>query len=207
LIKYLNEFNCIEIIMKKNIILFVEFDDIIKNDNEVMEKYNERIENHNHMVKSNMYPDSGFDLLTPNLGDVSFESNETKLIPFGLKCAAYHIFDGFVDNLPSYEHIVNNMMHHLNLRVSPQPFCVYPRSSIWKSHFRLANNVGIIDSGYRGTLYGPMHNVKNETNTLVYGNRYLQITMPDLQPFYVSVVDKLKVDSQRGAGGIGSTGN
>tara|TARA_Y100001935_G_C17135984_1_gene423037 strand:- start:154 stop:771 length:618 start_codon:yes stop_codon:yes gene_type:complete len=205
--------------MKVSMILFVEFDDIIKNDNELMEKYNERIDKHNQMMQTN-YPDSGFDLLTPKqiLENISFKPNETKLIPFGLKCAAYHIFDGLQGpcyelrtsqgrfaNLPSYEDVVKNMMH--NGCVSPQPFCVYPRSSIWKSHFRLANNVGIIDSGYRGTLYGPMHNVKNETNTLVYGNRYLQITMPNLQPFYISVVDKIKVDSQRGVGGIGSTGN
>jgi len=192
--------------MKTSRILFIEFNGIIKNDNELMEKYNERIDKHNHMVKSNRYPDSGFDLLTPKLEDVSFEANETKLIPFGLKCAAYHIFDGFDNNLPSYQHVVNEMRCDM-IHLSPQPFCVYPRSSIWKSHFRLANNVGIIDSGYRGTLYGPLHNVKNENNFLVYGNRYLQITMPDLQPFYVSVVDKLNVDSQRGAGGIGSTGN
>jgi len=204
--------------MKISIILFVEFDDVIKNDNELMEKYKERIDKHNQMVQTT-YPDSGFDLLTPKLENVSFGPNETKLIPFGLKCAAYHIFDGLQGpcyelresqgrfaNLPSYEQVVNDMMHECP-RLSPQPFCVYPRSSIWKSHFRLANNVGIIDSGYRGTLYGPMHNVKNETNALVYGNRYLQITMPDLQPFYVSVVDKIKIDSQRGVGGIGSTGN
>ena len=206
--------------MKISVILFVEFDDIIKNDTELMEKYNERIDKHNSMVQST-YPDSGFDLLTPKLENISFEPNETKLIPFGLKCAAYHIFDGLKGpcyelrvsqgrfaNLPSYEQVLNDMMYEeFLLRLSPQPFCVYPRSSIWKSHFRLANNVGIIDSGYRGTLYGPMHNVKNETNTLVYGNRYLQITMPSLQPFYISVVDKIKVDSQRGVGGIGSTGN
>tara|TARA_Y100001970_G_C14225441_1_gene855372 strand:+ start:933 stop:1517 length:585 start_codon:yes stop_codon:yes gene_type:complete len=189
-------------------VLYIEFDDVILNDSELLEKYEKRVENHNNMVKNNLFPDSGFDLLTPNLEieNMSFEANETKLIPFGIKCSAFH-FISKIYKIPVYEYISQYYKKGIQDNIHAQPFCVYPRSSIWKSQFRLANNVGIIDSGYRGILYGPMHNVKNFKNKLIYGNRYLQITMPDLQPFYVKVVDKVEVDSNRGSGGIGSTGN
>jgi dUTPase len=193
--------------MKGFRVLYIEFDDVVKNDSELLEKYETRVKNHNNMVKNNLFPDSGFDLLTPNLENISFDANETKLIPFGVKCSAFHFVSNIYKNLPVYEYISQYYKKGIQSNIHAQPFCVYPRSSIWKSHFRLANNVGIIDSGYRGTLYGPMYNVKNTTNELVYGNRYLQITMPDLQPFYVKIVDSVNVDSKRGSGGIGSTGN
>lgn len=188
-------------------VLYIEFDDIVKNDNELLEKYKKRVENHNKMVNNDLFPDSGFDLLTPNQENMSFDTNETRLIPFGIKCSAFHFVSKIYKNLPVYEYISQYYKKGIQSNIYAQPFCVYPRSSIWKSHFRLANNVGIIDSGYRGTLYGPMHNVKNTTNELVYGNRYLQITMPDLQPFYVNIVNNVEVDSKRGSGGIGSTGD
>lgn len=193
--------------MKGFRVLYIEFDDVVKNDSELLEKYKTRVKNHNNMVKNNLFPDSGFDLLTPKLENISFDANETKLIPFGVKCSSFHFVSNIYKTLPVYEYISQYYKKGIQSNIHAQPFCVYPRSSIWKSHFRLANNVGIIDSGYRGTLYGPMHNVKNTTNELVYGNRYLQITMPDLQPFYVKIVDSVNVDSKRGSGGIGSTGN
>ena len=36
---------------------------------------------------------------------------------------------------------------------------MYPRSSIYKTPLRLANNTGIIDSGYRGNLMGAFDNI------------------------------------------------
>ena len=51
----------------------------------------------------------------------------------------------------------------------PSGFYIYPRSSISKTPFRLANNVGIIDSGYRGNLgacfdyYSNRENIKKKT--------------------------------------------
>lgn len=196
------------------IVLYIEFDDCIKNDSHLIKKYEERITEHNKNINSNLYPDSGFDLLTPKLKNYSFSENETRLIPFGIKCCAYKFLNDLNTNkLPIYKYIASTLKIGNKTKkkyidsICVQPFCVYPRSSIWKSHFRLANNVGIIDSGYRGTLYGPMHNVKSVENSMVYEHRYLQITMPDLTPFYVCVVDEIKLDSKRGVGGIGSTGN
>ena len=80
------------------------------------------------------HKDSGFDLYIPDSKQYLFQNNDTKLIDLGIQCAAYHYL------IPTMK--VPN----------PQAFCVYPRSSIYKTCFRLANNVGIIDSGYRGNL-------------------------------------------------------
>ena len=96
----------------------------------------------------------------------------------------------------------------------PTAFYMYPRSSIYKTPLRLANNTGIIDSGYRGNLMGAFDNIcrpgsayqestwSQELN--MYG-RMLQICMPDLSPFKVEIVETLD-DTSRGAGGLGSTG-
>ena len=189
-------------------VLFIEFEDCIKNDKELLNNYNTRIKKHNNMVKNNLFPDSGFDILLPKLeaDKYIFYKNETKLIPFGIKCSVYEFFGKLSDNLPNYEIIQSFYVKGSNSNVKPMPFTIHPRSSIWKSKFRLANCTGIIDMGYRGTIFGSLHNIDNNENFLKYGNRYLQICMPDLLPFYVKVVKKVENDSNRGKGGIGSTG-
>ena len=194
--------------MNKKTVLYLELEDVIKNDSDLYRKYIEKIEKHNKSVVEDLYPDSGFDIMMPtNNENYHFEKNEIKLIPLGLRCAAYTY-----PNSKKYplEYEINQALYQKGLRkgtMFPQPFTVHPRSSIWKSNFRLANNTGIIDSGYRGTLFGAFQNTNiNSPNELVSGNRYLQICMPDLQPFYIKVVDKVIFDSSRGDGGIGSTG-
>jgi dUTP pyrophosphatase len=94
-------------------------------------------------------------------------------------------------------------------------FYVYPRSSISKTPLRLANSVGIIDSGYRGPLIGMFDHIgarnNNEPYVVEKHSRLLQICSPILLPFKVDVikVDDLTTLSQqtkRGSGGFGSTG-
>ena len=90
---------------------------------------------------------------------------------------------------------------------SPIP-CAYTlnvRSSIYKTKFRLANNVGIIDSGYRGNLMAAV-DCWDTTQTMEKHNRYFQICMPTLEPFKIELVDSLDT-TKRGEGGHGSTGN
>ena len=77
----------------------------------------------------------------------------------------------------------------------------------------MANNVGIIDSSYRGDLHAAMdYNSEYGKNTvvktddrLIENERYWQIVMPDRKPFKVYIVDKLD-ETDRGEGGLGSTG-
>ena len=87
----------------------------------------------------------------------------------------------------------------------PTAFYMYPRSSISKTPFRLANNVGIIDCGYRGNLGAYFDCFSNSTEKITKGSRLLQICSPNLLPFRVVLVNSLD-ETIRGAGGFGSTG-
>jgi dUTP pyrophosphatase len=89
-------------------------------------------------------------------------------------------------------------------------FYLYPRSSISKTNLRLANSVGIIDSGYRGHLLAIFDILQNESvsTTIEKHSRLLQICSGDLQPFIVRIVDDVMLlgETNRGTGGFGSTG-
>ena len=91
-------------------------------------------------------------------------------------------------------------------------YYMYPRSSISKTNLRLANSTGIIDSGYRGHLIGMFDLVNLSENDEYVVNRYdklLQICAPGLVPIVVEVVntiEELGSETERGAGGFGSTG-
>jgi dUTP pyrophosphatase len=87
---------------------------------------------------------------------------------------------------------------------------MYPRSSISKSPFRLANSVGIIDAGYRGHLIGMFDIPSGETSHIRKLDKYLQICAPGLVPVFVELVSNLNdlgEETARGAGGFGSTGS
>jgi dUTP pyrophosphatase len=92
--------------------------------------------------------------------------------------------------------------------IEPTAYYLYPRSSIYKTSYRQANSVGIIDSGYRGNLMAAMDYYPHKDHTpLSKGKRYWQICAPDLKPIdKVVLVDKLD-NTVRGTGGLGSTGN
>jgi dUTP pyrophosphatase len=98
------------------------------------------------------------------------------------------------------------------------PFYTYARSSISKTPLRLANNQGIIDAGYRGSLIGMFDCIYEENNDnnkpkefdyyLEPYSRILQICGPGLVPIFVEIVEKLEdlgPNTSRGEGGIGST--
>jgi dUTP pyrophosphatase len=88
-------------------------------------------------------------------------------------------------------------------------YYIHPRSSISKTPLRLANSTGIIDAGYRGSLIG-MFDVLHETDFTGKANdRYVQICAPSLAPIIVEVVsnkEDLELNTERGEGGLGSTG-
>ena len=100
--------------------------------------------------------------------------------------------------------------------MTPSGYYMYPRSSISKTPLRLANSVGIIDSGYRGDLMAKVDNINGFSCDSDSGDsvdyvvsqhsRLFQVCAPDLSPFAsVEIVDSLD-DTTRGAGGFGSTG-
>jgi dUTP pyrophosphatase len=92
-------------------------------------------------------------------------------------------------------------------------YYLYVRSSTpIKTPLRLANNVGIIDSGYRGTIKGCFDIIDTKNNfNFEKGNRYMQLCPPDIgKPMKVYIVDafhNLGKKNNRYCGGFGSTGN
>lgn len=90
----------------------------------------------------------------------------------------------------------------------PVSYYLYARSSISKTPLRMANNVGIIDSGYRGQLIGMVDCIYpiQSPLELTIGTRLFQICSPNLEKITaVYLVDTLE-NTVRGAGGFGSTG-
>lgn len=145
--------------------------------------------------------DSGIDLYVPE--ETHIKLGETVFIDLGIQCEVRLYND---DN---FEY--KNLSYYL-----------YPRSSISKTPLMLANNVGIIDAGYRGNIKAAAKYIANqndlqrilEVNTLdcyppykvEKGKRLFQICSNDLSPFdEIHITDSLS-ETSRGSGGFGSTG-
>jgi len=84
-------------------------------------------------------------------------------------------------------------------------FWLVPRSSIYKSGLMMANSVGVIDKSYRGELKAPVWSMTGQSEVSL-GDRLFQIVVPDMGWIrHVRLVDSLP-ETERGAGGFGSTG-
>ena len=155
----------------------------LPNYNEVLNKYLESATIHNNKILNDFFPDAGFNLFTTeHLGCIPGTTNK---IDFGVKCAGTVICD--------------------TNRAFPSGFYMYPRSSTGsKTGLRLANSVGIIDSGYRGNLMGVFDS--KATENLAPLTSIVQICGPSLVPLWVEIVDELNDETERGTGGFGSTG-
>lgn len=153
---------------------------IYTNNNELKINYNNHIINHNKQVKTE-YPNAGFDLLSP-----------TQIMVADKKFA--------LDT-----EIICCMKSHDNKNIS---YYLYPRSSIIKTPFRLANSVGIIDSGYRGNIKAWFDVLIGEKYEVEQYSRLVQLCSPTLKPLIVRIVDNIEELglSERGSGGFGSTG-
>ena len=158
-----------------------------ENDDELKKAYvkavnshNNKLENHPEMI------DAGFDILVANSNILSnFFANK---VDFKIVCAGKMVNS-------------NNSSYNTG-------FYMYPRSSISKSPLRLANNVGIIDAGYRGHLIGMFDLPAGSTEHIAKFEKYLQICAPGLVPIFVELVDSkedLGEATLRGEGGFGST--
>lgn len=157
---------------------------------ELKQKYLQTAKVHNDKMKNDEFPDSGFDLFAPE--DYSCLSDIVTKINFGVKCSASRI------------------AWTNNTSVRSTGYYMYPRSSLSKTKIRLANSVGIIDSGYRGDLIGAFDCItKNDEYKVLKYDRLVQICSPDLSPIIVEIVDneaELGKKTSRGSGGFGSTG-
>ena len=64
---------------------------------------------------------------------------------------------------------------------------------------------GVLDSGYRGELFIPIHNLNNEPYTFEGGHKIAQMVIQKVELWEVEEVSELS-ESKRGVGGFGSTG-
>ena len=167
--------------MNFSTVLYIQID----GNNTLKNKYIQAIDEHNMMVQNSSHPDSGFDLFYPTKEDLETEILTGKLqkLDFRVKTAMFK--DG-----------------------SPSGFYMYPRSSLSKTPLRLANCVGIIDSGYRGKLMGYFDLLEPEY-TVTQHQRFLQICASNLETFHVYLIDDINSlgQTERNEGGFGSTGS
>lgn len=149
------------------------------------------------------FRDSGFDLYCPETIQVDRDDyNASKKKPITLnhkvKVACYFIPDSGDSECDRSTWI-------------PLPYYLYPRSSISKTPFRMANSVGIIDAGYRGDIMGKLDWLDNGENLhrIEKGTRLFQLCAYNLFPFdviqLVESEDDLSEVTKRGYGGFGST--
>lgn len=86
---------------------------------------------------------------------------------------------------------------------------IYPRSSLHKKGLTLANNVGIIDSSYRGEIMLPIKNIFSDI-IRINGQWGLRTALAQLivQPYRFEKIEVIDTDlsvTERGEGGFGSS--
>lgn len=181
-------------------------------DEELKKLYIESANKHNaKLVKDLDFYDAGFDLYLPknshdehSCGTKFFKKNSNahvNKVDFNIKCCAKMFL------IDQKRFIYASQF---------TPFYTYARSSLSKTPLRLANNQGIIDAGYRGSLIGMFDCIHtNTSDDSIYDyyldeyTRILQICAPGLVPIYVEIVDTFEClgpSTLRGSGGFGSTG-
>lgn len=83
---------------------------------------------------------------------------------------------------------------------------VFPRSgAASKRGITLANAVGVIDSGYRGEIRAPLHNLTSRPRLVEAGERVCQLVVVPYVTCECVEADALS-ETERGEGGFGSTG-
>jgi dUTP pyrophosphatase len=168
----------------------------------LVQLYQEHVANHNAKIRNSVFPDAGFDLFVPSTS--YFEHPfETQFLNLEVKAEMI------------YARTISSPKTSTFVEVNHTGYYVYPRSSISKTPLMLANQTGIIDSGYRGNLIaavrylttGPIDNNNPNIYELAENTRLFQICHPELLPIFVVLVDESELSTTvRGSGGFGSTG-
>jgi dUTP pyrophosphatase len=145
-------------------------------------------------IKNHRWTDSGFDI--PMLAQNIYLSESAHCFSLGI-------------------HIAATNSHFTYTEGSRVPCLLLPRSSIYKTPFRLCNSIGLIDSGYSGEVKAIVDNIHVEPETTMRidsGTRMFQICQHNFLPFanivlVGSLEDMPKTRDTRGSGGFGSTNN
>jgi dUTP pyrophosphatase len=102
----------------------------------------------------------------------------------------------------------NVTLYDTGISVEPPPgyyFELVGRSSISKSGYMLANNVGIIDESYRGSIMAALIKVDPDAAPLEFPCRLVQLIPRQLVLMNPNEISEL-TETERGAGGFGSSG-
>jgi dUTP pyrophosphatase len=142
------------------------------------ENISQNVKDYYQNFQSHHIGDSGIDLIVPQ--NVEVDSFQV----------------GTIDHLIQCE-----MLNENHESVS---YYLYPRSSISKTPFVMANSVGIIDAGYRGNIMAKIRNMSLTNKTINEKDKLFQICSPDLKPIKIELVSELS-ETSRGDGGFGST--
>lgn len=121
---------------------------------------------------------AGMDLCAAIDEPITLQPLERKLIPTGLKIELEHGYEAQIR----------------------------PRSGLSIKHgITLINCVGTVDEDYRGEVCVGLVNVSNEPYTIEPQERIAQMVIAKYEQAQIEVVTELS-DTERGAGGFGSTG-
>lgn len=83
---------------------------------------------------------------------------------------------------------------------------LFPRSSISNTPLRMANSVGVIDSGFTGEIQVPLYNTSEvEIVDVDKYERIAQLVIIPIGDVSLEIVEELE-ETERGTGGFGSTG-
>ena len=161
---------------------------INENNDELVEKYKTLSKKHNNHIQIDPYPNAGVDLFFPV--ETLLSTLESSFISMNIQCEM---------------NIYDKATHCWG----PTSYYLYPRSSMSKTPLMLANQTGIIDSGYRGNIIGAFRNISGGPQSFLVEKhtRLLQICAPDLRPILIELVESSFFETtSRNNGGFGSTG-
>lgn len=102
----------------------------------------------------------------------------------------------------------NTALYHTGIRATIKEagwdLKIYPRSSISKTGYMLANSIGVVDQTYRGELFVALCKIDPSAQDLTFPIKLAQL-LPERVPI-VQVQEAVLDQTSRGAGGFGSTG-
>lgn len=140
---------------------------------------------------------------------IKFLNDRAKMPTNGSQYAAgYDLYAAIEEPVTIYPGTCEKIGTGLAMEIPTGYFgAIFARSGLaTKQGLRPANCVGVVDSDYRGEVIVALHNDSNEARQVQPDERIAQLV---LMPYGVvdcfEVVDDLE-DTDRGAGGFGSTG-
>lgn len=129
--------------------------------------------------------DAGFDLRAAIEEPIILQPNEFKLISTGIK----------MEMIPNTDLPFNFEMQ------------IRPRSGLAaKSGIGIINSPGTVDFYYRGEIKTPLINLSDKPFTINPGERIAQAVICPVIQAIIEETEKVSEDTDRGAGGFGSTG-